>query len=255
MPAPKKGQYAFSRWMGPLLDGLRVLGGSAKPREVSNWIARELQLPLAIIVASLKSGGLRFHNQVQWARQYLVWEGLLDDSRSGIRALTPLGWKARVDEAAGRTILLDRMKMQQSVRRQSSAGRDASEPDSPESTPPEEAQDLDLLDILKALPPCGCELICGRLLHEHGFEEVEGNAALTRRRHRWLLAGCKSVHSSAFVWPSRPGATALPWRAAMSANSATRFWAAPRKASSSPPVVARPMPPARRHAMAWCRLS
>jgi restriction endonuclease Mrr len=89
-----KGQAEFVRWMGPLLDCLRAVGGSAKPKEVSAWIARELKLAPAITESDLKSGANRFHNQVQWARQYLVWQGLIDDSRRGVWTLTPLGWKA-----------------------------------------------------------------------------------------------------------------------------------------------------------------
>ena len=77
--------------MGPFLDGLRALGGSAKPHEISSWIAGELKLSSAITESTLKSGGSRFHNQVQWARQYLVWESLLDDSKRGTWTLRPLG--------------------------------------------------------------------------------------------------------------------------------------------------------------------
>ena len=34
----------FTRWMGPLLDSLRELGGSARPREASDRIAAALKL-------------------------------------------------------------------------------------------------------------------------------------------------------------------------------------------------------------------
>jgi len=104
--------------MGPLLDCLRALGGSARPKEVSNWIARELRLPPEITEVTIKSGANRFHNQVQWARQYLVWEGLLDDSKRGIWALSPLGWKTRIDDDAARTIFLNRVRTSQSLRKQ-----------------------------------------------------------------------------------------------------------------------------------------
>ena len=35
----KKKQAEFIQWLGPILDALRYLGGSGKPREVSSWIA------------------------------------------------------------------------------------------------------------------------------------------------------------------------------------------------------------------------
>lgn len=111
MSKKPKAQAEFVRWMGPLLDCLRALGGSAKPKEVSGWIARQLKLPSTVTESALKSGASRFHNQVQWARQYLVWQGLIDDSKRGIWTLTPLGWKTRLDEPAACRVFLDRVKI------------------------------------------------------------------------------------------------------------------------------------------------
>ncbi|MDO9054595.1 MAG: winged helix-turn-helix domain-containing protein [Gallionella sp.] len=73
----KKQSAEFVKWFGPLLDALRDLGDSGKPREVSTRIATNLNLSDEILDQTLKSGSNRFHNQVAWARQYLVWEGLL----------------------------------------------------------------------------------------------------------------------------------------------------------------------------------
>ncbi len=191
----KKGQSEFVRWMGPLLDCLRALGGSAKPKEVSSWIARELRLPPEITEATIKSGANRFHNQVQWARQYLVWEGLLDDSKRGLWALSPLGWKAHLDEDAARTIFLDRVKISQSLRKQGAAGDALPISEVTDAVTPEESQELDLLDILKSLPPYGFELICGRLLREHGFEDVE----VTQRSRDGGIDGYGLLRLSPFV--------------------------------------------------------
>lgn len=194
MSKSKKGGAEFVQWMGPLLDCLRALGGSAKPREVSNWIARELKLPTSITESSLKSGANRFHNQVQWARQYLVWAGLLDDSRRGIWALTPLGWKTRLDETAAHAVFLDRVRVNQAVAKHD-ASLPAATPDEPESVPPDEVQDAGLLGVLKSLPPYGFELICGRLLREHGFEEVE----VTQRSRDGGIDGYGLLRLSPFV--------------------------------------------------------
>ncbi|OOG44334.1 restriction endonuclease [Rhodanobacter sp. C06] len=195
MARQKKGQAEFTRWMGPLLDCLRALGGSAKPQEVSRWIARELRLPPEITDAIIKSGANRFHNQVQWARQYLVWQGLLDDSRRGIWTLSPLGWKTHLDEDASRIIFLDRVKVQQTERKQHASVEPRVEPELTDTEPPEESQDLGLLDVLKSLPPYGFELICGRLLREHGFEEVE----VTQRSRDGGIDGYGLLRLSPFV--------------------------------------------------------
>lgn len=159
--------------MGPLLDCLRAVGGSAKPKEVSAWIQRELKLPPEITEATIKSGANRFHNQVQWARQYLVWQGLLDDSKRGVWTLTPLGWQAHLDHAAAREIFLGRVKIYQAGRKNAVPAVGGSDGDTQESLPLDEAQDQTLLEVLKSLPPYGFELLCERLLREHGFEDVQ----------------------------------------------------------------------------------
>jgi restriction system protein len=173
MTKPKNGQVEFAQWMGPLLDCLRSIGGSARPKEVSAWIQRELKLPPEITQATNKSGGNRFHNQVQWARQYLVWEGLLDDSKRGVWSLTPLGWKTQLDPQHSRTIFLNRVKLQHTARKQAAAQPSSDFPDTQNVLPPDEQSENTLLDVLKSLSPRGFELICERLLREHDFEDVE----------------------------------------------------------------------------------
>ena len=84
----KKNQAEFIKWFGPLLDALRDLGDSGKPKEVSSRIATNLNLPDTVLDETLRSGTNKFHNQVAWARQYLVWEGLLDSSKYGTWKLT-----------------------------------------------------------------------------------------------------------------------------------------------------------------------
>jgi restriction system protein len=101
-----KGQAEFVQWMGPLLDALRAMGGSAKPRECSDWIAEHLQLAESVTESRIKSGAEKFHNQVQWARQYLVWEGLIDSPQRGVWTLTPRGASTRLSPEASRKLFL-----------------------------------------------------------------------------------------------------------------------------------------------------
>jgi restriction system protein len=155
--------------MGPLLDCLRAVGGSAKPKEVSTWIARELKLSDDVLNTTLKSGANRFHNQVQWARQYLVWQGLLDDSQRGVWKLTPLGWQTHLELESARDVFAHRQRLSPQPRPQKI------EPEGIGSDIPfpTELQEQSLLDVLKGISPRGFELICERLLREHGFEDVE----------------------------------------------------------------------------------
>ena len=165
-------QSEFVRWMGPILDALRELSGSGKPREVCDLIAERQGLSDKKLEETLKSGQTRYYNQVHWARQYLVWEGLLDGSTRGIWTLTPLGYKAHLDTVSAHKIFLKWVKVHASARKKGEEERGA-------GAVPAEAEviaDTDhkflLLELLKKVTPEGFERICAQLLRKSGFEKV-----------------------------------------------------------------------------------
>jgi len=166
-------QVEFVRWMGPVLDAVRALGGKSTPRECSEWIANELMLPQEVLEAKLKSGGDRFHNQVQWARQYLSWEGLLDSTTRGVWTLTAKGAKMHLDEEASRAIFLKWVSIFADARQKKTGVASPKEPDpTAEIEAPAIAEEEDLIDLLLSLPPDGFERLCKRLLHEYGLEKL-----------------------------------------------------------------------------------
>ena len=170
----RKSKAEFVKWFGPLLDALRDLGDSGRPREVSGRIARNLNLPDQILDETLKSGGSKFHNQVAWARQYLAWEGLLDSSKHGTWKLTEKGRNAQISEAEAREIFLKWVAIHAQNRKQRhSEDNDEAQPE--ESTPEELVSEdkPDLISTLRSLSPVGFEKICRELLRESGFENVE----------------------------------------------------------------------------------
>src|SRR5689334_18553380 len=117
MSKKKNGKTEFVKWLGPVLNALRALGGSAKPREISAWIATELKVPDEILNERYtKSGVLRFPNQVAWARQYLIWEGLLESSKHGVWTLTNKGWTTKLNEKQAHDIFLKWVKIFQELR-------------------------------------------------------------------------------------------------------------------------------------------
>ena len=73
-------QARFVKYMSPILESLRELGGSARPREVYDAVARKLQLSDAERDEDNRSGSPRLENEVAWARFYLVRTGYLDSS-------------------------------------------------------------------------------------------------------------------------------------------------------------------------------
>jgi restriction system protein len=48
----------------------------------------------------------RFQNQVYWARQYLVWEGLLESTQKGIWKLSSKGFTTKLSEDESHKIFL-----------------------------------------------------------------------------------------------------------------------------------------------------
>jgi restriction system protein len=198
MSKNQKKQSEFVKWMGPMLDCLRSLGGSAKPREVSDWIAESLHLSDEQREEQLKSGQERFHNQVQWARQYLVWEGLLDNERRGIWTLTPKGWSTHISEDDGRKLFKKwveiHVKNRHKNAKQDSSDLVVNEGESCE-TPPEDGESEKLLAVLRGLSPKGFELICKRLLHESGFEKV----TVTGKSHDGGIDGSGILQINPFV--------------------------------------------------------
>lgn len=157
--------------MGPILEALRELGGSGKPREVCDLIAERQNLSDKKLEETLKSGQTRYYNQVHWARQYLVWEGLLDGSTRGVWTLTPLGYKATLDTVAGHKVFLKWVKVHASARKKVEEER--SEGSVPAEV--EAAADTDhkflLLELLKKVTPEALSE-SARLLRESGFEKV-----------------------------------------------------------------------------------
>jgi restriction system protein len=155
--AARTGQAEFVRWFGPLLDALRDLGGSASPREAVDRIAETERVPSELLNAALKSGQSRFYNQVHWARQYLVWGGLIDSGKRGVWSLTPLGRDTRLDAAASRQLFLQQVKRHADLRKQADGGTTtaATTDDTPADTPQSD-QDATLemfLRVVRGLSP------------------------------------------------------------------------------------------------------
>ncbi|MCE7923859.1 MAG: restriction endonuclease [Haliscomenobacteraceae bacterium CHB4] len=185
----------FVKWMGPLLDALRDLGDSGKPKEVSQRIAEKLKLPNTILDETLKSGANKFHNQVQWARQYLVWEGYLDSSKHGTWKLTEKGKNAHLTEEESHKIFLKWVATFQAERKGKTAEEVVEEQEeiSPEIFERESAPDF--LEVLQKLSPAGFEKVCKELLREHGFENVE----VTGKSHDGGIDGYGILEINPFV--------------------------------------------------------
>lgn len=203
MKIEKKRNAEFTKWMGPLLDALRALGGSARPREASDYIASKLDLSDAVLEATTKSGQERFHNQVAWARQYLIWEGLLDGSRRGVWTLTTKGTQTTLNNEQARAVFLKWVSVHQETRCVVQEEAVSSSPVADKGSaitagipaPEEEVEEVQLLGILRSLSPSGFERVCQRLLRESGFESV----IVTGRSHDGGIDGVGTLQINPFV--------------------------------------------------------
>ncbi len=170
----KRNQAVFVKWFGPLLDALRELGDSGKPHEVANRIAKDLKLSDDVLDATVKSGGSRFQNQVAWARQYLVWEGLVQSSKHGTWTLTDKGRTAHLTETESREIFKKWVAIHRDKRKEKEiAGQESDQTD---ELPPDERvveETITLLGTLRSLSAVGFEKVCRELLRESGFLNVE----------------------------------------------------------------------------------
>ena len=170
MAKNKKVSSQFARYIGPVLDAIRELGGSGRPDEVRSVIARDLHISDAEQSEPLPSGvQTRFENQVHWARFYLAKAGYIDSSQRGVWTLTEKGrLLGEITSDEIQSIVRD-VSVQTKPR--ASEGTTAT-PGLDEMDPALSDHREELARILQSLPPAGFERFCQRLLRESGFQEV-----------------------------------------------------------------------------------
>ena len=163
----------FIQYFGPLLDALREMGGSARPAEASEKVAAILQIPQEDQDVLLESGSPRFHNAVQWARFYLVREGLIDGSQRGVWTLTKAGWKTHLTLDQAREVFFKWADNFAKARKQKSSqsSLDDEDIDDTEATPPVSYR-TQVLELVRCMPSDAFERLCQRLLRESGFTTV-----------------------------------------------------------------------------------
>ncbi|OLD98561.1 MAG: restriction endonuclease [Cyanobacteria bacterium 13_1_40CM_2_61_4] len=171
---PKGPKFVSYFW--PIIEVLKMLGGSARPAEVREQLVRTLNISEDAQADTLPSGLPRFDNQVAWARFYLSKAGIIDSSARGVWTLTE---KGRALEQLNHQ---EAVELCYAIHKQFHADRDP-EPiavtEESEMVAPQVAGTIgnenyqeQLIGLLRNLPPSGFERFCQRLLRESGFQEV-----------------------------------------------------------------------------------
>lgn len=160
----------FVRFFGPLLDTLRELGDSGRPKEVTEHLASREKISDEELNRTLKNGSSRFANQVAWARLYLAKAGLIDTSQRGVWTLTETGHRARLDHE-------EALRMFHNVQRtfrengpgespHAASDEEAAPPD--EQAPAEEDFREKMARMLQLLSPQGFERLCRKSFAKSG---------------------------------------------------------------------------------------
>lgn len=93
----------FSKWYAPVVETLYKMGGSGRRPEVHQKIIEDYGITDEELSAVNTTGSPRVLNDIDWARNYLVYEGVVDNSESGTWLLTDLGKKIIItDELASK---------------------------------------------------------------------------------------------------------------------------------------------------------
>ena len=158
----------FDELMGPTVQALKNLGGSASIGELVLEIVRLLGLSREVTeVPHGTTGRTELEYRAAWARTYLRKAGLIENSERGIWALTPEGAKA--GDLDGRQIARDVAKQFQS----GGGSDDKSDDPIDEGREAAESWQDKLIAILQTMEPSAFERLCQRILRESGFIEVE----------------------------------------------------------------------------------
>jgi len=153
--------------MNPIIQALKMLGGSGTIEEINNKATEIASLSdeqLEVPHDSEKGSQTEVEYRLAWARTYLKKYGILENSSRGVWALTPKG--RQTDKVSGKTVrryVQDKQKQA----RETKVGEVTDESDV-EATWRDE-----LLATLLKMDPSAFERLVQRLLRESGFIQVE----------------------------------------------------------------------------------
>lgn len=164
----KKGDVPqFDFFMNPILEALKILGGSGTIEEIDAKVAEITHLTdaqLAILHDPEKGGRSEVAYRMAWARTYLKRASLLENSSRGVWALTPEGQALdEVDPTVVKKYVRGQHYKEQSAVEEEVYVENQTEPDWRE----------ELLGVLLQINPSAFERLIQRLLREAGFIQVE----------------------------------------------------------------------------------
>ena len=153
----------------PTLKALERRGGSASIHELSEQIARDLELSDDILDVPHRGGPrTKVDYRLGWARTDLKQIGAIDNPSRSVWTITELGKSVRSAEEVCELV----NQHQKSWRQQARTPERESDPKEEETPESQDWRD-ELLGVLRGMTPDAFERLCQRLLRESGFTKVE----------------------------------------------------------------------------------
>ena len=159
-------KFQYDDLFNPLIQTLKVLGGSGSNEEINNKVAEIVNIPadqLEILHNPEKGGMTEIEYRLMWTRTYLKMYGIIENSTRGIWSLTEKGSSTeKVDEKDVVHVVREQMK-----KHKQEAGNDDEEPNNKVEWQGE------LLDVILQMSPAAFERLIQRILRESGFVQVD----------------------------------------------------------------------------------
>lgn len=179
----QSGPY-FVRFFGPVLDALRELGDSGRPKEIYPLVAKNCEISEHELAETNKNGASKFENQVAWARFYLVRAGFIDSSKRGVWALTEIGRSKHLSHEESLRVFKNVQQQVLAERNEHTQETDDSTPEAHDVESEDEAPDelkyfnedearQKLADHFRGMSPDGFERYCAYLLRVFGLQNVK----------------------------------------------------------------------------------
>ena len=165
---PQVNVPTFDKFMNPIIQALKQLGGSGTIEEINNKtteIAGVSDEQLEVIHDPERGSQTEVEYRLAWARTYLKKYEVLENSSRGVWALTPKG--SQLDEVNPKTVRRYVQNLQKKTKPSTTSAIGSDEPDVEESWRDE------LLSTLLKMDPSAFERLVQRLLRESGFIQVE----------------------------------------------------------------------------------
>ena len=163
MPSVK---YQYDELMNPVLQALKLLGGSGTNEETDNKVAEIIKMPteqLEILHNPEKGGMTEIEYRLMWTRTYLKKYSLKENSSRGIWSLTKTG--SSIEKVVEKDVVC--VVREQMKKEKKEAGESEYEPNK------EAKWQEELLDVILKIPPPAFERLIQRLLRESGFIQVQ----------------------------------------------------------------------------------